>query len=66
MHESGTTSASITHIYRLLPHRYPFLLIDKIIDIDGDQSATGIKNVTINEAYSPAPFQKIRSCPRCY
>lgn len=33
----------------LLPHRYPFLLVDKIIDIDADNSAVGIKNVTANE-----------------
>ena len=30
---------------KLLPHRYPFLLVDRIIDIDGDRSAVGIKNV---------------------
>jgi 3-hydroxyacyl-[acyl-carrier-protein] dehydratase len=33
----------------LLPHRYPFLLIDKIIEMDGDDSCIGIKNVTFNE-----------------
>jgi 3-hydroxyacyl-[acyl-carrier-protein] dehydratase len=38
-------------IMRLLPHRYPFLLVDRIIDIDGDRSATGIKNVTANEPF---------------
>ena len=38
-------------IMRLLPHRYPFLLVDRIIDMDGDRSATGIKNVTANEPY---------------
>ncbi len=32
-----------------LPHRYPFLMIDKIVDINGDESAVGIKNVTYNE-----------------
>lgn len=32
-----------------LPHRYPFMMIDRIIEIDGDNSAIGIKNVTINE-----------------
>jgi len=32
-----------------LPHRYPFLMLDKIIEIDGDESAIGIKNVTVNE-----------------
>jgi len=42
-------TADITHILTLLPHRYPFLLVDRIIDIDGDNSCTGIKNVTANE-----------------
>lgn len=39
----------IQEIMRLLPHRYPFLLIDRIVDIDGDRSAVGIKNVTASE-----------------
>jgi 3-hydroxyacyl-[acyl-carrier-protein] dehydratase len=34
---------------RSLPHRYPFLLVDRIINICGDESGTGIKNVTANE-----------------
>ncbi|PWW03683.1 3-hydroxyacyl-[acyl-carrier-protein] dehydratase [Hoeflea marina] len=42
-------SADLKEIMRLLPHRYPFLLIDRIIHIDGDRSAIGIKNVTANE-----------------
>jgi 3-hydroxyacyl-[acyl-carrier-protein] dehydratase len=52
MNESGVKTklgtAEITDILRLLPHRYPFLLVDRIIDMDGDRSATGIKNVTAN------------------
>ena len=39
----------IVEILKLLPHRYPFLLIDRITDIRGDESAIGIKNVTFNE-----------------
>ncbi|MEX3008778.1 3-hydroxyacyl-ACP dehydratase FabZ [Hoeflea sp. TYP-13] len=42
-------SADLYEIMELLPHRYPFLLVDRIIDIDADNSATGIKNVTANE-----------------
>ena len=49
-------SADITRIMELLPHRYPFLLIDKIKDMDGDISATGIKNVTINEPFFNGHF----------
>lgn len=39
----------IDGILSALPHRYPFLMIDRIVDIDGDESAVGIKNVTFNE-----------------
>ncbi len=39
----------IKRLLENLPHRYPFLLVDKIIDIDGDNSCIGIKNVTFNE-----------------
>lgn len=42
-------SADIQRILSALPHRYPFLMVDRIIDIRGDQSAIGIKNVTANE-----------------
>ncbi|MCF3639075.1 3-hydroxyacyl-ACP dehydratase FabZ [Rhizobium sp. TRM95111] len=41
--------AELREILKLLPHRYPFLMIDKIVAIDGDNSAIGIKNVTVNE-----------------
>ena len=41
--------AELKEILTLLPHRYPFMLVDKIVDIDGDNSAVGIKNVTVNE-----------------
>jgi 3-hydroxyacyl-[acyl-carrier-protein] dehydratase len=54
---NGTLAqADITRILQLLPHRYPFLLIDRVIDIDGGQSATGIKNVTINEPFFAGHF----------
>ncbi|MDB5473102.1 MAG: fabZ [Devosia sp.] len=50
MIESGElTAMSLAEILKSLPHRYPFLMIDKIIRIDGDESAVGIKNVTFNE-----------------
>lgn len=42
-------SADIVQILDLLPHRYPFLLVDRIREIDGDVSCVGIKNVTFNE-----------------
>lgn len=43
------TTLEIGDILHLLPHRYPFLMVDRIVDIDGDESAVGIKNVSINE-----------------
>jgi len=42
-------SADLTMIQRMIPHRYPFLFIDKVRDIRSGVSAVGIKNVTINE-----------------
>ncbi len=42
-------SADIRTIMKMLPHRYPFLLVDRIVDINGDESCVGIKNVTANE-----------------
>lgn len=49
---SQTTSLEaidIQRILQLLPHRYPFLLVDRIVDLNGTESCVGIKNVTINE-----------------
>jgi 3-hydroxyacyl-[acyl-carrier-protein] dehydratase len=40
---------NISEILKIMPHRYPFLLVDKIIDIDKGKSVTGIKNITFNE-----------------
>jgi 3-hydroxyacyl-[acyl-carrier-protein] dehydratase len=48
--------ADIQRIMKLLPHRYPFLLIDRIVEMDGEQSAVGIKNVTINEPFFMGHF----------
>ena len=60
MNESGVKAklgrAEVADILKLLPHRYPFLLVDRIIDMDGDRSATGIKNVTANEPYFQGHF----------
>jgi 3-hydroxyacyl-[acyl-carrier-protein] dehydratase len=46
----------IGEIFKLLPHRYPFLLIDRIIDMEGDDRATGVKNVTFNEPHFNGHF----------
>ena len=49
-------SADIQLIQRILPHRYPFLLVDRVEDIDGTHSARGIKNVTMNEPHFQGHF----------
>lgn len=49
-------SADIMRILQALPHRYPFLLVDRIVDLDGDNSCIGIKNVTINEPHFTGHF----------
>ena len=49
-------TADIARIMQLLPHRYPFLLIDRMIDMDGEDSGTAIKNVTINEPFFQGHF----------
>ena len=48
----------ILRIMQMIPHRYPFLMIDRVIDLVPDQSATGIKNVTINEAHFQGHFPR--------
>ena len=53
----------IGDILRYLPHRYPFLMVDRIIEIDGDDSAIGIKNVSINESYFQGHFPRYAVMP---
>ena len=50
------TDLNIEQIKSLIPHRYPFLLIDKLVDIVPNESATGIKNVTFNENFFQGHF----------
>lgn len=49
-------SADIQTIQRILPHRYPFLLVDKVAEIDGTSAAVGYKNVTMNEPHFQGHF----------
>ena len=49
-------SADIQLIQRILPHRYPFLLVDRVEEIDGTSTAVGIKNVTMNEPHFQGHF----------
>jgi 3-hydroxyacyl-[acyl-carrier-protein] dehydratase len=49
-HAAATLEAAdISDVLKALPHRYPFLMVDRIVNIRGDESAVGIKNVTFNE-----------------
>jgi UDP-3-O-[3-hydroxymyristoyl] N-acetylglucosamine deacetylase/3-hydroxyacyl-[acyl-carrier-protein] dehydratase len=41
----------IRKLFRMMPHRYPMLLVDRVVDLDGDRRAVGVKNVTINEPF---------------
>ena len=52
----ATKTADINRIMKLLPHRYPFLLIDKLIELNGEESGIAIKNVTINEPFFQGHF----------
>jgi 3-hydroxyacyl-[acyl-carrier-protein] dehydratase len=56
-------SADIDMIMRLLPHRYPFLMIDKVRDIVPFTSAVGIKNVTVNEPHFQGHFPGVPIMP---
>ena len=51
-----TTSFDINSIIRLLPHRYPFVLVDRIVDITPGEKLTAYKNVTINEPFFQGHF----------
>ena len=53
---SPPTMADIGLIQAILPHRYPFLLVDRVVDIDGIKSAVGIKNVSMNEPHFQGHF----------
>ncbi len=51
-----TRTLDIQEIYKLLPHRPPFMMVDRIKDIDGDNFAIGVKNVTANEPHFAGHF----------
>ena len=56
-------SADIQLIQRIIPHRYPFLMVDKVVEINSLVSATGIKNVTFNEPYFQGHFPGVPVMP---
>ena len=61
MNDSGSAgkefaTADTRRVLELLPHRYPFLMVDRIIDMNRDESAVGIKSVTVNEPFFQGHF----------
>jgi UDP-3-O-[3-hydroxymyristoyl] N-acetylglucosamine deacetylase/3-hydroxyacyl-[acyl-carrier-protein] dehydratase len=57
MEKFGTDAVlDIRRIQKILPHRYPFLLVDKIVEVEGDTRIKGIKNVTFNEQFFQGHF----------
>ena len=65
MTEATTTleTFDIQKLMELLPHRYPFLLVDRIRDVNADVSGIGIKNVTANEPQFTGHFPDRPICP---
>ena len=63
MNNSETITLNYHQIIDLIPHRHPFLLIDRVEDIIANESATGIKNVTINENFFNGHFPEFPVMP---
>jgi 3-hydroxyacyl-[acyl-carrier-protein] dehydratase len=53
---SKTDEIDINRVMEMIPHRYPFLMIDRVVDVVADKSAVGIKNVSINEPFFQGHF----------
>jgi 3-hydroxyacyl-[acyl-carrier-protein] dehydratase len=56
MTDQATTSMDIHEILNHLPHRYPFVLVDRVLSLELGKEITAIKNVTINEPFFPGHF----------
>ena len=68
MTENGTTagqleSADILRVMEMIPHRFPMLMVDRVVDMVPDKSAIGIKNVTINEPHFQGHFPQFPIMP---
>jgi len=54
--ERQVTQVDVLRIMEMIPHRHPFLMIDKVVDMVANERATGIKNVSINEGFFQGHF----------
>ena len=54
--EPKVTQVDVQRIMEMIPHRHPFLMIDRVVDVVANQEATGIKNVSIDEYYFQGHF----------
>ncbi len=52
----GEAVLDVNEVMRILPHRYPFLMVDRIVGFEGDNKCSGIKSVTMNEPFFPGHF----------
>ena len=57
-HPNEMKTIDILRIMEMIPHRYPFLMIDRVIELEVDKHAVGLKNVTINEPYFQGHFPR--------
>lgn len=60
---TSRTSFDIRDVMRLLPHRYPFLLVDRIVEHEEGKRIVGLKNITYNENYFPGHFPELPTMP---
>lgn len=56
VHNKDMLSFSLAHIKEMIPHRYPFLMVDKVVNVEVGKSCVGIKNVTNNEPFFQGHF----------
>ena len=56
----------VQDIWKLLPHRYPFLLVDRVLEMPSNESIVALKNVTVNEPSSPDTFQRHQCFLACF
>ena len=61
--EVPITDLAIERVMEMIPHRYPFLMIDRVLELVPDKRATGLKNVSINEAHFQGHFEGEKVMP---